>query len=70
MATRKTYETLTNVEIEDVDPSDYPDFCDAYVAYAETQDGDVLTQDELDELHNFHMDLVYEYVIQSVYGGD
>jgi hypothetical protein len=40
----------SSIEIEDMDPADYPDYSDAYVAYAEFVDGTPLSNDELEEL--------------------
>lgn len=42
---------LQNIEIAGIDTGDYPDFCDAYIAYAEDQNGTPLTEDELDILN-------------------
>ena len=41
---------LRNIELGGVDPSDYPDFCDAYVSYAETLEGRPLTEEELEQI--------------------
>lgn len=42
--------SVTNVELADVHGWDAPDFSDAYVAYAEYEDGTPLTEDELEGL--------------------
>jgi hypothetical protein len=39
----------SSVELDGIDTRDYPDFCDAYLAYAEFLDGTPLSEDELDE---------------------
>ena len=52
---------LFNVEIEDIDMKDYPDFCDAYIAYAEDSDWVALTEQELDVV-NEDSSYVYEQV--------
>jgi hypothetical protein len=39
-----------SLEVENVDRSDYPDFCDAYFSYGEYNDGTPLTDDELETL--------------------
>ena len=41
---------LTNIEMENVDRRDYPDFCDAYISYAEV-DGRALDKEELDKVN-------------------
>ena len=52
---------LINIEVEDIDMKDYPDFCDAYIAYAEDSDGVALTEQELDVV-NQDSSYVYEQV--------
>jgi hypothetical protein len=44
------YSKIDNVQIADVDPSDYPDFSDAYVESAD-YDGEEMTEDQLEELN-------------------
>jgi len=56
---------IKNIEIEGIDPSDYPDFCDAYISYAEI-DGRPATEKELDEL-NDNSSFVHESVIAWIY---
>ena len=46
---RRTIDT-SSIVIEGIDPSDYPDFCDAYVAEACYTDGTPLTEDECYEM--------------------
>ena len=56
---------ITAIEFEDVDTSDYPDFCDAYISYAEL-DGIELTEDELIEL-NEDTDFVYNKLMLNIF---
>lgn len=42
---------LDDIEIDDIDMNDYPDFCDAYISSA-TYKGVELTDDQLDELND------------------
>ena len=42
--------TLRNLEFDGIDPNDYPDFCDAYVTYAENENGTPLTAAELEKI--------------------
>jgi hypothetical protein len=49
---------LSSVEIEDLDPRDYPDFCDAFISYAESVDGVALTEEQL-EILNEDSELVH-----------
>jgi hypothetical protein len=50
---------LTDIEMGNVDSRDYPDFCDAYVEYAEFN-GRVLTEDELEYVNENRRELVNE----------
>ena len=53
-----------SIEVDGVDPRDYPDFCDAYISYAEYTDGTALTEDEIDTLNEDHSDIIYEAVVE------
>ena len=53
---------LENVEVEGIDFTDYPDFSDAFISYAE-RNGVPLTDEELD---NLDQDTVYHYIIESL----
>ena len=59
------YSRIDDVEVEGIDYSDSPDFCDAYVAKATYNDPEhgyrQLTEGELDEL-NLDSDWVHEQV--------
>jgi len=41
----------TNVKFDGIDHTDYPDYCDAYIVYAELN-GVPLTDDELEDLND------------------
>lgn len=56
---------LDCIEVEDINYSDYPDFCDAFISYAE-YNGVALTDEELDEV-NDDSDFVYETVLKRIY---
>jgi hypothetical protein len=59
---------LQEVTIDGVDHNDYPDYCDAYIVYAEYQDtGEQLTIQELDELQDQQPELVYELIQDAGY---
>ena len=45
------YTKISNVELDGIDHSDYPDFCDAYIVSAD-YDGREMTDDEIEELNN------------------
>lgn len=42
--------TYINIEVEGVNGWDAPDFVDAYISYAEHEDGTPCTEDELNDL--------------------
>ena len=54
------------IEVDGIDYQDAPDFCDAFISYAETVDGRELTDDELNTL-NEDSDTVYEAVIRWIH---
>ena len=59
---------IVDVEIEGIDHSDYPDFCDAFIASASWKDTGVeLTDDEIEELNDKHYDFVYECVWEELH---
>jgi len=57
------YSKITNVSFEGIDHNDYPDYCDAYLTYAEI-DGIPLTEDELIEVDqsDYKYDLLIDYL--------
>ena len=59
------YSQITNVEVEDIDTNDYPDFCDAYISYAEYK-GKEMTEDQLEELNN-DGDFVYQSALSQIF---
>lgn len=56
-----------SLEIDGVDPRDYPDFCDAYISYATFEDGTQLTDDEMDELNEKYPEVVWDMAFQSLH---
>jgi len=58
--TNLDYAKISDVIVDGIDTSDYPDFCDAFIAYAE-YDGKEMTDEQLDLL-NEDSDFVYEAV--------
>jgi hypothetical protein len=55
---------LQNVSFDGVDTRDYPDFCDAFIDYAEYEDGTPLTEDELDAIPS---DVFYEKLMEFIF---
>lgn len=56
---------LEMVEVDGIDYKDYPDFCDAYISYAEIN-GKEVTEDQYDEI-NDDRDFVYSQVLNHIY---
>jgi hypothetical protein len=56
---------ITDISINGIDYSDYPDFCDAYIEEA-TYNGIPLNEDQLDEL-NEDRDFVYDKVMNFLF---
>ena len=61
---------IDDVQVEGIDYSDYPDFCDAYIESASIieNDGEIrdATDEELDAI-NDDRDFVYSKVIEFIY---
>jgi hypothetical protein len=58
------YSLIDNVQIDGVDTTDYPDFCDAYIVSAD-YNGREMTDDEIELLNDdsdFVLEKVYEYI--------
>ena len=55
---------ITNVEFEDIDYSDYPDFCDAYIVSADL-DGVPMTEAQLEALNE--SDLRYDLLMDHIH---
>lgn len=56
------YDLISNIEVDGIDTRDYPDFCDAYIVYAE-YDGEAMSDEQIDILNedsNFVHDCVYD----------
>lgn len=53
---------LTTVEIEDIDMRDYPDFVDAFIAYAEDEKGNPLADNVIDYINDEHYGLASEII--------
>lgn len=59
---------IVDLEIDDIDTKDYPDFCDAYVSYAVWADTKKpLTDDELDKFNDICSDQVHNAVFERIY---
>ena len=58
---------MRSLEIDGVNPRDYPDFSDAYISYATFTDGSELSDEEMDQLNDEHGDLVHELAYDSLH---
>lgn len=57
---------IGSIEIGGIDPSDYPDFADAYVEYAESVNGYGLTEAECELLQDKYSDIIYDLIVDNV----
>ena len=57
---------LTDYEIEDVKYWDYPDFCDAFISYAEDENGKEMTEQQIQEWTENNEEEFYEMVLESL----
>jgi hypothetical protein len=57
---------VCNLEIDEVDSSDYPDFCSAYICYACYVDGTPLSGDEINQLNEMYPELIAKMAFESL----
>lgn len=57
----------SSIEIDGIEPRDYPDFCDAFIFYAEFANGVELTSYELEQLEKQNPMLVNELAHESCF---
>lgn len=43
---------IGSVEMDGIDMKDYPKLCDAYISFAEYEDGEILSDAELEDLQS------------------
>jgi len=53
---------ISSIEIDDIDTTDYPDFSDAYISYAEFEDGTPLSEEELMKLEDQNYGITNELI--------
>ena len=58
---------VVDLEVDGVDSSDYPDFCNAYFSSAYYEDGTKLTDDELDRLTDLAGDILWEMAFETLH---
>jgi len=54
---------IRSIEIDGIDPTDRPDYSDAYIRYAEFEDGTELTPEELDRLQDENYGIIHDIII-------
>lgn len=54
---------LNSVEIEDVFPEDRPDYSDAYISYAEYEDGTELTPEEIEHFEQENYGIIHDILM-------
>jgi hypothetical protein len=54
---------LTDYELEDVKSWDYPDFCDAFISYAEDENGKEMTEEQIQEWTENNEEDFYEMIL-------
>jgi len=57
------YKDIDNIELDDIDTNDYPDFCDAFITSADYK-GVKMTDEQLDEINedkDFVLNCVHEF---------
>jgi hypothetical protein len=57
----------SSIRIEDIHKWDYPDFCDAFAAEAEFEDGTELNDEELEELNDKYGDIIHQKVWETLH---
>lgn len=58
-------ENIQNIEMDGIDTTDYPDFCDAFIVSADYE-GRKLTDKEIDTL-NENSYFIYECVLKQIF---
>ena len=57
-------------EVDGIDYNDHPDYVDAYISAATFEDGEKLSDVELDELNDKYTDVVYDAVMDYLHEGN
>ena len=57
---------ITNVQVDGIDPKDYPDFVDAFIDSAD-YDGKPMSDEMLDYINDVHSEFVYECVFNHLF---
>lgn len=60
------FKLVTNVSVDGIDTTDYPDFVDAFIDSAD-YDGKPMNEEMLDEINRDHLDFVHECVYNQLF---
>lgn len=60
------FKLVTNVSVDGIDTTDYPDFVDAFIESAD-YDGKPMNEEMLDEINSDHLDFVHECVYNQLF---
>ena len=60
------FKLVTNVSVDGIDTTDYPDFVDAFIDSAD-YDGKPMNEEMLDEINSDHLDFVHECVYNQLF---
>ena len=58
---------VVDLEVDGVDPRDYPDFSDAYFSNGCYEDGTPLTDEELERLNDLASDVLWEMAFDRLH---
>jgi hypothetical protein len=58
---------LSSLEVDGIDHSDHPDYCDAYFSKGKFLDGKELSDDELIELTDAYPFTLHDLVFNTIY---
>ena len=61
---------IKNYEIDNIQIKDYPKFCDAFLSYAEDENGKELTDCELEKWQDDNPEKFNQMVLEAVTGGN
>lgn len=56
-----------SIEVDGIESFDYPDFCDAYATYAEFENGQPLTDEQLEKFNVEARDIIHERIFDILY---
>lgn len=63
---------ITDIDVktlvfDGIDHADHPDYCDAYYAYGEFNNGLTMTDEQLEQFKDLHPNFFYELLTNTIY---